>query len=391
MRRLDRHPPSSSLRRAAVATSALVALAGACSSSPSEGDGRGALAARPAPVKAAPDNFPSLGFDPKPSYLPENVLVLTFDDGPDWNNTAHVLDVLRDKHVKASFFINTVNWSDVNQDAPMQDLVKRMVNEGHELANHTVHHLHLPTLSASMIDDELGGVEETVDNIMGGSAPRLTLVRAPFGEPFQDGMGYDLVAPIVAEHGVHVGWNFDTFDYDCPEGDGACVLNNFKNGVKTPGEGAYGVILMHSVHSQTAAALPDIIDYARDNGFEFWSVEDAVCAKLHSDSDHIVDGTTGGCNAQPGTPDAGEPPPPGTPDAGEPPPPGTPDAGEPPPPGTPDAGTSNPDHPDPNGDMTGSCGCRVGGASGAGAGALGLALLGLLAVGGLARRRRSRR
>jgi MYXO-CTERM domain-containing protein len=368
---------------------AFATLAAAACSSPvaTEGDGSHVHVAPTAEqLRAVPDTYPALGFDPHPSYIPNNVLVLTFDDGPDWNNTATVLDVLRDKGVKASFFINTVNWSDVNMDAPMQALVRRMVDEGHELANHTVHHLHLPTLSASAIDDELSGVEETVDNVVGSDAPRLTLVRAPFGEPYQDGMGYDLVAPVVAEHGVHIGWNFDTFDYDCPMGDSNCVLTNFKNGVKTPGQGAWGIVLMHSVHSQTAAALPAIIDYARDKGFELWTVEQVVCARFNKGSANIVDGTSGGCDVQPGMPDAG---PPGTPDAA--PPPGTPDAA-PPPPGTPDAAPEG--EPDaggnPNnggGNMTGSCGCRVGGqGEGAPAGLLLLAPLALLAI----RRRRRR-
>jgi MYXO-CTERM domain-containing protein len=332
---------------------------------------------------AVPDDYPALGFDPHPSYLPNNVLVFTFDDGPDWNNTAKVLDALKSKNFKATFFINTNNWSNVDTDAPMQALVQRMVDEGHELANHTVHHLHLPTLSAQAIEDELSGVENTVDNVIGAGAPRLTLVRAPFGEPYQDGMGYDLVAPIVAQHGVHIGWNFDTFDYNCTEGDSACVVSAFENGVKTPGHGAYGVILMHSVHSQTAMALPEIIDYARAKGFEFWTVEQAVCAKLHSSSAHIVDGTTGGCGVQPTPPDAGV----DDPDAA---PPGTPDAA-PLPPGTPDAGPSegvdaggDPGNPDPGGNMSGSCGCHVGGqASGTGA-----ALLLPLVLLALRRRRR---
>ncbi len=358
------------------------ALAIACSSTPPEGDGSGSGAG--ARLLAVPSTYPALGFDAHPDYIPNNVLVLTFDDGPDWNNTATVLDVLRDKDVKASFFINTVNWSDVNMDAPMQDLVKRMVDEGHELANHTVHHMHLPTLSAAGIEDEIAGVENTVDHVMGASAPRLTLFRAPFGEPYQDGVGYDLVAPVVAEHAVHIGWNFDTFDYNCPAGDSACVLNNFKNGVKTPGAGAWGIVLMHSVHAQTAGALPAIIDYARSKGFEFWTVEQVVCAKLHSSSDHIVDGTTGGCNVVTPMPDAG----PGQPDAA----PGQPDADVPDPgpdagvhPGNPDAGHDPGEN---NGGTTGGCGCRAGGPGGSsGAGFALLVPLALLLLG--RRRRRS--
>ena len=58
-------------------------------------------------------SYAEIDFSSRPSYLPNNVVVLTFDDGPDWNNTARVLDVLREKNAKATFFINTENWSSV--------------------------------------------------------------------------------------------------------------------------------------------------------------------------------------------------------------------------------------------------------------------------------------
>lgn len=99
-----------------------------------------------------------IDFNPRPSYIPNNVVVLTFDDGPDWNNTATVLNVLRQKNAKATFFINSENWSSLSQDTPMQDLVRRMVNEGHELANHTAHHNHLGELDSASVEAEVANV-----------------------------------------------------------------------------------------------------------------------------------------------------------------------------------------------------------------------------------------
>ena len=61
----------------------------------------------------------------------------------------------------------------------MRALVRRMVNEGHELASHTVHHPHLGSLSSSQINAELAGVENTVRSLFGSR--RVTLFRAPFG------------------------------------------------------------------------------------------------------------------------------------------------------------------------------------------------------------------
>src|SRR5690606_1223358 len=150
------------------------------------------------------------------------------------------------------------------------------------------------TLGADAIEAELKGVEDTVRNVFGGGGPRLTMFRAPFGEPYQGNdpsfpsAGYQLMAPIVAKHAVHVGWAIDSFDYNCPPGDGACVFNNVKNKLQTPGSGDYGVILMHSVHAQTAAALPNIIDYIRANGFQIWSTEDVIRARYGKSSAELV-------------------------------------------------------------------------------------------------------
>jgi uncharacterized protein (TIGR03382 family) len=258
-------------------------LAGACDRGGDDG------------LTAAPHGggeHPAIDFAEQPGYLPDNVLVLTFDDGPDWNNTAKVLDVLAERQVKATFFINTKNWANVDDEPPMQDLVRRMVEEGHELANHSVGHLHLPTLDADALEAEIAGVEQTVATIFGASAPRLTLFRAPFGEPYQTGEGYDAVAPIVAEHAVHIGWAIDTYDYNCTTGDAACVVGNFTAALEA---GAYGVVLMHSVQPHTADALPEILDYIEEHGYELWTTEQVVCAAFGTSSAHLVDGTDGGC------------------------------------------------------------------------------------------------
>ena len=115
-------------------------------------------------------------------------------------------------------------------------------------------------------------------------------MRAPFGEPLQVGGAEEIarVAPILARHGVHVGWNVDSFDYDCPTGDGDCVYERVTQAIGKPGAGSYGVVLMHAVHSQTVNALGRIIDYARGNGFQIWTVEQVVMAKYGKSSRELI-------------------------------------------------------------------------------------------------------
>jgi MYXO-CTERM domain-containing protein len=336
--------------------------------------------------------FPAIGFETTPSYIDNNVLALTFDDGPDWNNTAKVLDVLRDNDVKATFFINSKNWSDLEMDQPMRALVVRMVDEGHDLASHTKAHTDLATLSADAVEAEVVAVENVVNSILGATAPRLTKLRAPFGSPYQTPVEPQLttVSQVVARHAIHIGWAIDTFDYNCA-GNPSCVVNNFKNAVKTPGTGAYGQVLMHSVHAQTASALQEIIDYSRDSGFVFMTTEEMVCAAFGKPSANVVDNTPGSCADDPGpTPDAGAPDarPPGRADAREGDDDGdddeAPDARESDDDGT-DEGTDEGTDQGAGGDddLTGGCGCR--GSDGAPAGG---AVIAAALVAWMLRRRR---
>src|SRR5262245_10714907 len=92
-----------------------------------------------------------IDFSSRPSYLATNSIVLTFDDGPDDVVTPRVLDILKTNGVKATFFVNTANFTNVATDPTAQALIQRMVNEGHEIGNHTVHHFNLGTLGTTDI------------------------------------------------------------------------------------------------------------------------------------------------------------------------------------------------------------------------------------------------
>jgi len=196
-------------------------------------------------------------------------------------------DILRNKGIKATFFINANNYSGQN-DPGVADLINRIVNEGHEIGNHTNHHSSLPSLSDDALRFEISSVEDMVRADTNGRVQNLTLLRAPFGEGFQ-WVNDERVANIVAQYAVHVGWNFDSFDYNCEASaaGGQCVYD----GVFGPiNQGAYGVVLMHSVHPQTVAALGRIIDDLRGRGYQFWSVEQVVQAKYGKSSNQLLGG-----------------------------------------------------------------------------------------------------
>ncbi len=233
----------------------------------------------------------NIGFENRPSYIPRDVIVLTFDDGVDSINTPKVLDVLKQKGIKASFFINSTGEGDLNN--PQAKLVlKRIVDEGHELANHTVSHKHLPEISLAEVKKELAGVRDQVKSIVGRE---LNMVRVPFGEPFQEESfspgsqaSYPGISKMIAEFGVHIGWNFDSDDWRFQSGEEV-----FQNVKRLLDEGHHGIILFHSTKPQTADAIARIIDYMRkpENPRlkkHFWLVDDVLKARYGKSSAELT-------------------------------------------------------------------------------------------------------
>jgi peptidoglycan/xylan/chitin deacetylase (PgdA/CDA1 family) len=231
-----------------------------------------------------------IDFSAQPPYLRNDTLVLTFDDGPDSVNTPKVLDVLARNGVKASFYINTENGLvNLPSDSKQAETVRRIVKDGHELANHAAHHLASDTLTREALAAELDGVQSVVSKIVPG-APKLTLFRAPFGQPFQTGFPADaleMVSSEVAKRAVHVGWNIDSNDWRCADVDAgaACVVDGFKQSLDA---GGYGVVLAHSTQAVTAEALQEMIDLAKARGFKFALSEDVVEARYGKSSAELV-------------------------------------------------------------------------------------------------------
>jgi peptidoglycan-N-acetylglucosamine deacetylase len=292
--------PSSSGSRAKRGTLVLITLAlSSCSST----EGKAPEAPQAGSGAMTPSAL-EIDFTEQPSYIPNDTLSLTFDDGPLAPYTGQILDVLKRYGVHATFFITTDNnGNNVGGDSTSRALVERIVNEGNGLANHTVHHYSLKTLSPDRIEAEITGVETVVRDILGPSHARLTLLRSPYGEPYQDyfndhkdplGAAYPMVSAVVSRYAVHVGWNVETDDWKCTTGtaqaNADCVYEHFTTAVKTVGTpGAdWGVVLMHCVNPQTAAALPRILDYINAKHFKLVSVEDVVRMRFGKSSAELV-------------------------------------------------------------------------------------------------------
>ncbi|HVE95188.1 MAG TPA: polysaccharide deacetylase family protein [Acidimicrobiales bacterium] len=177
-------------------------------------------------------------------------VVLTFDDGPDKRWTPMVLDILRDKGVKAVFCVVG------SQMRRYPGLVKRAHAEGHEMCNHTMDHdVNLRQRSPDAIRRNIDAATALIQELT-GERPRF--YRAPGGNLS------DFVINHVRSEGMRVsGWSIDPMDYRKPGAE--MIMNRILAGAH-PG----AVMLLHDAggdRSQTVAQLPALIDRLRADSY----------------------------------------------------------------------------------------------------------------------------
>jgi peptidoglycan/xylan/chitin deacetylase (PgdA/CDA1 family) len=174
-------------------------------------------------------------------------VALTFDDGPD-KNTDAVLDVLADRGVKATFFVQGYRVG------PYASAVQRAVDEGHVIGNHTYNHADLTTLTAKQITAQLTKTRQAVKDATGYD---VTLVRPPYG-------AIDAKVERYAG-GPLILWSVDTRDWESK--NVKKILGTLKKEVR-PG----AIVLMHDTIAQSAKALGRAIDWLRDQGYTLVTV-----------------------------------------------------------------------------------------------------------------------
>nr|WP_255570140.1 delta-lactam-biosynthetic de-N-acetylase [Cohnella sp. CFH 77786] len=183
-------------------------------------------------------------------------LYLTFDNGYENGYTKKILDVLKEKKVPAAFFVT----GHFIRDQP--ELVKRMVNDGHVVGNHSWSHPDLSQVSASRIQEELEKVRQGVADLTGRQ--EMKYLRPPRGI-FSDRMLQ--VSRTLGYTGVF--WSVAYRDWEINRQKGMQYAYGSVMGQLHPG----AVILLHSVSADNAAALGKIIDDARRQGYVFNSLD----------------------------------------------------------------------------------------------------------------------
>ncbi|KEO82907.1 polysaccharide deacetylase family protein [Tumebacillus flagellatus] len=113
--------------------------------------------------------------EPTVSVVPPQTVTLTFDDGPDPRFTPKILDMLKKRHLQATFFIVGKNALE------HPDLVKQIEQDGHTIANHTLTHPHLETMKPGGVTAELQGGDAALTSVLGPSFPVPHFFRPPRG------------------------------------------------------------------------------------------------------------------------------------------------------------------------------------------------------------------
>jgi peptidoglycan-N-acetylglucosamine deacetylase len=190
-------------------------------------------------------------------------IALTFDDGPDPKYTPAILDILREKHAQATFFVIGLN-ADLHPA-----LLQRIVDEGHELGNHTFTHPDVSQVSHEQFRLEVNATERLFEARLGR---RSLLFRPPYAEDIEPETP-DQVEPLlfVSRRGYHtIGIGIDPADWQSPGVD-AIIRETMEGARAHRGQ----VVLLHDSggeRDQTVAALPKIIDQLRAEGFQLTTI-----------------------------------------------------------------------------------------------------------------------
>ncbi len=214
-------------------------------------------------VKGAPPELPQSQVDMLESrngvYLDhsgEKSLYLTFDEGYENGFTPVILDVLAKTQTPAAFF---VTGPYLEKQGP---LIQRMINEGHIVGNHTVHHLNLPKQPVETVISEITELNDRCRELYGYE---MKYMRPPEGEFSERTLA------VTSDLGMKtVMWSFAYKDWDVNTQKGADYA--YESVMPYLHDGA--VILLHAVSSDNASALESIINAARQQGFVFRSLDE---------------------------------------------------------------------------------------------------------------------
>lgn len=182
------------------------------------------------------------------------MMALTFDDGPG-PRTGELLDVLKQYNAHATFFMLGQNVGQYG------DVVKRMLDEGNELGNHSYNHPQLTKLDAAGVQAQVGDTNNLISNASGQPA---TVMRPPYGA-INDNVKANVGMPMIM-------WSIDTLDWKTKNAQATIdhVMNHAGDG---------DIVLLHDIHTTSVDAAIALIPKLIDAGYQLVTVSELAEAR----------------------------------------------------------------------------------------------------------------
>lgn len=234
----------------------------------------GAIFFPPAAAASATDPFPDLYAGELPDYLPDEgkVVYYTFDDGPS-QNTVAILDTLRKKGVKATFFVTAQQTDDVDSAS----VLRRIVQEGHSIGVHTyTHDYHDIYADVESYLEDFQKIRQHITEIT-GEAP--VIFRFPGGSMKNSyaapGVQQTIREEMTRRGFVYYDWNVVSGDDKSQMVDTDTLIRNILSGAKGKDK---VIILCHddAMRRSTAEAVGPVIDALSEQGYRFERLTEQV-------------------------------------------------------------------------------------------------------------------
>lgn len=204
------------------------------------------------PRKEAEAAAPARGGASPGEEREEKYIALTFDDGPHPVYTPELLEGLKERGVRATFFLIGQNI-DGNED-----IIRQMKKDGHLIGNHSQNHLHLAREQTGEACDQINCANEKIKSITGETP---VYVRPPFGSWSE---GLECVVPMKV-----VLWNVDPLDWKIQNKSRIVrhIVNHAEDG---------SIILLHDVYKTSVEAALEVIDTLSAEGYKFVTVDELL-------------------------------------------------------------------------------------------------------------------
>ena len=182
-------------------------------------------------------------------------VALTFDDGPNPNTTPVALELLKKYNAKATFFMVG------KAVAGNEEIIKQVVAEGHQIGNHSWSH---PLLTKISLEQAKSQINDTTEALKKASGQDVHIMRPPYG-----GINATIQAAVDQSF---ILWDVDTLDWKYR--NTASIMKEVRKA--RPGS----IILMHDIHQTSINALPTVLQYLTEQGFELVTIDELMGDQL---------------------------------------------------------------------------------------------------------------